>query len=480
MISIRKTSQHQKDSHLVVVADTIADIPKGILGAEEVRYIKKQQEQKKALFGFNRLDHWIWIYMADTKKERHERMEACRVKGDSVCQKANAAKAVHLTLFAPPRLKAELLAFAEGVILGNYQFGKYKTDTEEKAHSLQELTIACTALTDAETRELEIITDAVCRCRDLVNEPVNHLNAEALADAFARMGKEAGFSVEVLNKSRIEALKMGGLLAVNLGSPDPPTFTIMEYHPKNAVNKKPYVLVGKGVTFDTGGISLKPSASMTEMKCDMSGAAAVGTAIYAIAKAKLPVWIISLAPATDNRPSGNAQVPGDIISMYDGSTVEVLNTDAEGRLLLADALAYAKKYKPALVVDIATLTGAAHAAIGKYAIVSMGAKCKKEMELLKDVGASVHERIVEFPFWDDYKDLLKSEVADLKNIGGPVAGAITAGKFLEHFTDYPYIHLDIAGPAFGDKRDSWRGTGGSGVGVRLFFQFFKKLSKSKA
>jgi leucyl aminopeptidase len=286
------------------------------------------------------------------------------------------------------------------------------------------------------------------------------------------MGKHAGFKAEVFNQVKIESLKMGGLIAVNLGSEDPPTFTVMEYKPRTAVNKKPYVLVGKGIVYDTGGISLKPSNAMSDMKCDMSGAAAAGAVIYAVAKSKLPLWLIGLVPATDNRPSGNAQVPGDVITMFDGTTVEVLNTDAEGRLILADALAYAKKYKPELVIDMATLTGAAQAAIGKYGMVAMKAKCDEEFASLQRSGNAVWERIVEFPLWDEYKDLLKSDIADLKNIGGAYAGAITAGKFLEHFTDYPYIHLDIAGPAFMDKRDSYRGVGGTGYAVRLLFNFF--------
>ena len=217
---------------------------------------------------------------------------------------------------------------------------------------------------------------------------------------------------------------------------------------------------------------------MDTMESDMAGAAAVATSLYAIAKAQLPYHVIGLIPATDNRPDGNAYAPGDIVTMYDGSTVEVLNTDAEGRMILADALSYAKKYEPELVIDIATLTGAAARAIGPQAIVGMKAKAEEDFTLLKKSGDKVHERIVEFPFWDEYKEQLKSNVADLKNIGGVNAGAITAGKFLEHFTGYPYIHLDIAAPSFLEKRDSYRGKGGTGVGTRLFYQFVKdKISK---
>jgi leucyl aminopeptidase len=267
---------------------------------------------------------------------------------------------------------------------------------------------------------------------------------------------------------------MGGLLAVNRGSVTPPTFTIMEYKPAKARNKKPVVLVGKGVVYDTGGLSLKPTPnSMDTMKCDMAGAAAVSCAMYAIAKAELNVHIIALVPATDNRPGENAYTPGDVIKMYDGQTVEVLNTDAEGRMILGDALAYAKKYKPELVMDFATLTGAAAAAIGSYGIVCMGTASEETKAKLKNAGNNVHERLVEFPFWEDYAKLIKSDIADMKNIGGPVGGAITAGKFLEKFTDYPWMHFDIAGPAFLGSNDSYRGKNGTGVGVRLIFDFIK-------
>ena len=294
-----------------------------------------------------------------------------------------------------------------------------------------------------------------------------------------RLSKDAGIKVEVFNQSKIESLKMGGLLAVNKGSLDPATFTIMEWKPKNVGNKKPYVLVGKGVVYDTGGLSLKPTPnSMDIMKCDMGGAAAMIGAIYAIAKAKLPIHIVALIPATDNRPGGNAYAPGDVVKMYDGTNVEVLNTDAEGRMIMADALAYAKKYDPELVIDAATLTGAAVRAIGTHASIVMGNASKKEINALVKAGENVHERLVEFPFWDDYGKEIKSTIADIKNLGhGAGGGMIHAGKFLEHFTDYPYIHIDIAGPAWLDKNEAYRSKGGTGTGVRTLFNFFNNKCK---
>jgi leucyl aminopeptidase len=205
----------------------------------------------------------------------------------------------------------------------------------------------------------------------------------------------------------------------------------------------------------------------------MAGAAAVAGAMYAIARAKLPVHVIALVPATDNRPGENAYVPGDVITMYNGLTVEMLNADAEGRMILGDALAYAQKYKPQLVLDFATLTGAAVAAIGMSGLVTMGTADETTKNKLKQSGYNTFERLAEMPFWDDYDEMIKSDIADMKNVGGPYGGAITAGKFLARYIDYPWMHFDIAGPAFIPGKDGYRPKGGTGVGVRLLFDYFK-------
>ncbi|MCL4111832.1 UNVERIFIED_CONTAM: hypothetical protein GTU68_018088 [Idotea baltica] len=325
---------------------------------------------------------------------------------------------------------------------------------------------------------MQNVIASVYETRTLVNEPLSYLTATQLSKEIKRLGKSSGFSVEVYEKKKIESLKMGGLLAVNIGSVEPPTFSILEWKPKNAVNKKPVVLVGKGVVYDTGGLSLKPTAnSMDFMKCDMAGAGAVIGAVNAVSLNKLPLHIIGLVPATDNRPGGNAYVPGDVIKMYDGSTVEVLNTDAEGRMLLADALAFAKQYNPELVVDMATLTGASVRAIGDQASALFGTASEKTKKALKESGFSTHERLVEFPLWREYGEMLKSDIADLKNLGGPTAGQITAAKFLEHFTDYNWMHIDIAGPAWLHSKRGYLSKGGTGVGVRLMYHFLKKMTE---
>jgi leucyl aminopeptidase len=260
-----------------------------------------------------------------------------------------------------------------------------------------------------------------------------------------------------------------------MGSSEPPTFSILEWNPARARNKKPIVLIGKGVVYDTGGLSLKPTSnSMDFMKSDMAGAATVTGAMMAISRAKLPLHVIALIPATDNRPGYNAFAPGDVITMYNGSSVEVMNTDAEGRLLLADALHYAKQYQPELVLDFATLTGSAAVACGPEAICFMGTADKSIKDKIQHCGFEVHERLIEFPLWKEYGEYLKSSIADLKNLGGSSSGMITAGKFLEHFTDYPWLHFDIAGPAFLKSANHYRGREATGVGVRLLFDFLKK------
>jgi len=445
---------------------------------DEMQYITRQfSKKKKTSFEINRFSHWVFIFFMKEESDKAAFLEKCRKAGDGILSTVRDNGIKKLTLSSETNDKDAVLALAEGLALGNYQFLKYKKDKAEKESPLKEIDILCPGLQSKDIAELNILVEAVWHTRNLVNEPLNYLNAQKLAEEAEELCRPLGVHVEVLNKLKIEALKMGGLLAVNRGSLEPPTFTIMEWKPANAVNKKPFILVGKGVVYDTGGLTLKPLAGMDTMKCDMAGAAAVIGTMYAIAKAEIPLYVIGLAPATENRPDGNAYVPGDVITMLDGTTVEVLNTDAEGRLILADALTYAKKYDPSLVIDLATLTGSAAVAIGKYGIVAMGQKSDEAMKQLEISGRNVYERLAIFPFWEEYGELVKSEVGDLKNIGGKEAGAITAGKFLAHFTNYPWIHFDIAGPAFLDKRDSYRGTAGTGTGVRLLFDFFKNQSK---
>lgn len=362
----------------------------------------------------------------------------------------------------------------EGIILSAYAFNRFKSNKKkDKTPSIS----TTTALSKENKRYLETISKAVYWTRDMVNLPVSHLNAEQFAKEIKSFCETKYCQVQVLSHQKIKALKMGGLLAVNKGSVAPPSFTIINYKPSNAINQQPIVLVGKGVVYDTGGLSLKPTpGSMDSMKSDMAGAALVAGTIKALADLNIPVNVVGLIPATDNRPGGEAYAPGDIITMYNGSTVEVLNTDAEGRMILADALSYADKFNPELVISAATLTGSAVRAIGTNAAVAMGNAHEKALKGLVNSGSRTHERIVVFPFWEDYLTPMKSEIADLKNIGGPDAGAITAGKFLETFVKHPYIHLDVAGPTWLESPRAYCPKGATGYGVRLLYDFIKNYS----
>ncbi|MCX6325465.1 MAG: leucyl aminopeptidase family protein [Bacteroidia bacterium] len=373
--------------------------------------------------------------------------------------------------------KGAIEDFAEGLLLSFYSFKKYKTKEEngEKKNYPMKLLLHGD-IDDSDIKWLVDLTDAVYITRDLINEPVNHLNATTLAGEIRKIGDSAGFSVEVLTKGKIEALKMGGLLAVNKGSVDPPVFCILEWKPSKCLNEKPIVLVGKGVVYDTGGLNIKTGDFMSGMNGDMSGAATVTGVLYTVAKAGLPLHIVGLVPSTDNRPGGNAYTQGDIITMHNKMTVEVGNTDAEGRLILADAISYASKYSPELIIDIATLTGSAAMTFGNQAIAVMSTADKKYITLLEECGNDVYERIAELPLWDEYGELLKSDIADIKNIGGREAGAITAGKFLERFAEFPLIHMDIAGTEMLKKDDFYRIKNGCGSGLRLLSTLLKRVA----
>ena len=366
-------------------------------------------------------------------------------------------------------VEKEKTSFFEGLLIGSYKFKTYQKDKE---NTDLKILISDKIASEATIKEISNLINGVAITRNLVNEPPSKLDSVMFAERIVQIGKDCGFETEILYKDKIKSLRMGGLLSVNMGSEIPPTFSKMIYQPKNAKTKKPLVLVGKGVTFDTGGYSLKTGGNMTSMKSDMAGAAAVVGLMAAIAKNELPYYVVGLVPSTDNKIDNNALLVDDVITMMDGTTVEVLNTDAEGRLILADALTYAKRYDPELVIDLATLTGAAAAITGPFGIAMAGNQQGKMDELRKS-GENSYERIFQLPFWKEFEELLKSDVADLKNIGGKMGGASTAGKFLEHFTDYDWIHLDIAGPAFLEEPRGIYPSGATGMGVRLLYEFIK-------
>ncbi|GAL84968.1 hypothetical protein MYP_2196 [Sporocytophaga myxococcoides] len=473
MIRLNFEGNISETENLAILADSITDVKKYLNKAEEIEYVEKKLETT-SIVAVNQLYRNVYIISFNSKTFDYSNKEKLRKTGAELCSliKKEKLKTIQIT----GSFGEGTLALAEGIALSAYNFSKYKSAATSTFP--EKINIYSEDLNESDILDLQNIIHGVYHTRNLVNEPVNFLTAEQLGKEFKALGKEAGFNVEVFDKQKITDLKMGGLLSVNLGSPNPPVFIIAEYKPANAINAKPYVLIGKGVVYDTGGLSLKPTPnSMDLMKSDMAGGAAVAGILYAIAKSKLPLYIIGLVPATENRPDGNAMTPGDVIKMYDGTTVEVLNTDAEGRLILADALAYAAQYDPVFVADLATLTGAAARAIGKEGIVYMGTAKEELKNILENSGKTVYERLVEFPLWEEYGKQLQSDIADLKNIGSGDAGAITAGKFMQHFVKYDWLHLDIAGSAFLTSEDSYRGKNGTGTGVRLFYDFFKKLSQ---
>lgn len=370
-------------------------------------------------------------------------------------------------------------ATVEGAILGAYRYTRFKTeDTDKKP--LEHLTVIYSQR--ARSRAVRdgvdtgrIMAAGAVLARDLSNAPGNDLTPRALADVAKNMAKGSSLSCKILGKKAIEKARMGALLAVNRGSEEPPRFIVLE-HGKASDRHDTLVLVGKGITFDSGGISIKQSSGMEEMKHDMSGAAAVVGAMQAIGVLNPPLHVVGLIPATENLPDGNAMKPGDIIISLSGKTIEVINTDAEGRLVLADALAYAARYRPAGVIDLATLTGACVVALG-YAASGMMGNDDKLLGRVRQAGDATGERVWPLPLWEDYHEQIKSEVADVKNTGGRWGGALTAGAFLEKFVDFPWVHLDIAGTAYLEKKTPYCPVGATGVGARLLVQLVQDWGK---
>jgi len=404
------------------------------------------------------------------KKYRLEYSRRSGAKAWDKIQEWKAPKAYHFG-----QEEQQFIAFIEGLMLASYRFDKYKSDKKDKPHRLE---LYHDQIETRAVDELQLLVNAAFEARNLVNEPVNFLHTLQLGEEIKTLGERYGFETELLEKSQITSLKMAGLLAVNAGSKIPPLFAILKHRPKKVTQNDPMVLVGKGVVYDTGGLSLKPTAnSMDFMKSDMAGAAAVIGAFCTLASLDLPMEVIGLIPITDNRPGYEAMTPGDILTFANGKTVEIRDTDAEGRLILADALIYAQKYKPQLVIDLATLTGSAVAAVGAEAAVIMGTAAEDAKDNLRSAGWATFERVLEFPLWEEYGEQIQSEIADITNLGGPTAGAITAGKFLEHFIDYDWIHIDIAGPSFNKKGRGYLPGGGTGYGVRLLYRFLKNLTE---
>jgi len=363
-------------------------------------------------------------------------------------------------------------AIAEGVCLANYDGGSYRTTGQPP--SWIDAAQVRIASSDASVREAlergHVLGDVSNEARTLANMPGNDLTPQIFAERAKAIAKDAGLGVEVLDERKIAALKMGMLLGVARGSQEPPRLVVLRHDPPNAVKGVVLGLVGKGITFDTGGISIKPADNMDKMKDDMSGGAAVICAMSAIARLKVPLRVVAVVPMTENMPGGKAFKPGDVLTSAAGKTVEIINTDAEGRLILGDGLWYARELGATHLVDVATLTGACVVALGKTTTGLFGTP-SEWVDTVHRASTRAGDRSWPLPVFDDYKDQIKSEIADFTNTGGRPAGAITAALFLKEFTgDLPWVHMDIAGTAWAEEAKPYQPKGATGVAVRTLVE----------
>jgi leucyl aminopeptidase len=414
---------------------------------------------------------------ADPERVRQAAARAAQRARDAGCERV----AFDLEVEGDPAETAR--ACAEGALMGLYRFTRYKTENGDQRREVKALTLYADAADAAAARfgarQGMIVAEAVNQVRDLGNLPANVATPTYVADHARRLAREYGLACEVIDRKGMERLGMGALLGVARGSVEPPKLIILRYRGRGTTaangsrgGDRPIALVGKTITFDSGGISLKPAENMEQMKSDMLGGAGVLSVLEAAARLQLPVSVVGLLPATENMPSGTAIKPGDVVTALSGTTIEVVNTDAEGRLVLADALAYAvKRFQPRLALDIATLTGACSIALGQHAIGLLGTD-DALVGRLKRAADECGERVWQLPLWEDYYEQIKSDVADLKNTGGRPAGTITAAAFLSKFIgDTPWAHLDIAGTMWSSDTRHYVTKGATGAGVRLLIQF---------
>ena len=370
-------------------------------------------------------------------------------------------------------------SFVTGLVLGTYQYKEFKTLERDKIKEIGEVILLAGAPGSFPSIEegLQVgktVSEAVIMARDLVNGPSNEVTPALLAQKADQLAKDRGLKIQVLTVEEAAALGMGAFVGVAKGSHEPAKFIILEYNEGKGLDT--VALVGKGITFDSGGISIKPSEGMERMKDDMSGAAAVLGAMKAASGLQLPLHVVALIPATENLPGGKAYKPGDVLKTLSGQTVEVISTDAEGRLILSDALTYSLRYHPKAIIDLATLTGACVVALGDYVIGLLG-NDEAFLRRMEEASGKTGEKVWRLPLWDEYFDYLKSDVADFRNVGTRAAGTIIGGIFLSKFVEKtPWVHLDIAGPAFIEKERPYHPKGGTGMGVRLLVQFLMDWS----
>ncbi len=422
-------------------------------------------------------------------KKEEFKMEKLRVAVAESCRALRQKKVSDITILATSIVDGRKFsqedfaqAITEGAILGLYTFRKYFTKENDfkavKKLSLLSIKEDELAAIKKGSSKGRIIAEAVCLARDMVNEPANYMTPSAMADIAQKIADDNKLEITVLEREDMQKLGMGALLGVSLGTVQPPKMIIVSYKGRKS-NDIDLALVGKGITFDTGGISLKTATGMEEMKADMSGGAAVLASISSIAQLKLKVNVTAVVPAVENMPDGAAIRPSDILTALTGKTIEIISTDAEGRLILCDALGYINKSKPKAIVDIATLTGACVVALGKQCSGIMG----NDQSLVDNViasGTEAGEAVWQLPLFEDYKENIKSDVADIKNSGSGGAGTITAALFLSEFVgDTPWAHMDIAGTNFTDKDKKYNVKGATGVPVRTLVNLAIKMSGKK-
>ncbi|HYO54420.1 leucyl aminopeptidase [Archangium sp.] len=449
---------------------------------------KGKGEQTFVMHSLGRLETERVVLLGLGSRDKYT-PEVLRLAAGRAAKTAQRLK-VRTLVFSVPETQdviAALRAVVEGLELGAYRFERYKSSAKEEKNAPKLTTVRLALPTGVEkTKEhdqavslAQRVAEATNWARDLVNEPPNVVNPERLAQAAQEMGRDGGIKVTVGGRKEIERLKMGMFLGVAQGSVNEPRLIHVEYTPKNARHAKnpPVALVGKAITFDSGGLSLKPTDAMVEMKTDMAGSAAVLGAMRVIATLKPPFPVHAFIGACENMPSGTSYRPSDILVSRSGKTVEITNTDAEGRLVLGDVMTWATEHKPAVLIDLATLTGACVIALGNYIVGAFGDHDGTVNDVL-EAARSAGEEMWRLPVSELQKDALRSEVADMKNSGERWGGAINAALFLKEFVgDTPWVHLDIAGPSVSPKERGYLGKGGTGVGVRTLVEYVRRRAE---
>ncbi|MDQ3282884.1 MAG: leucyl aminopeptidase [Acidobacteriota bacterium] len=480
-VDISKDAKLAKVDHLfVLLADSPRELalPTAVANAiKAAKFSGRTEEQLTILTTEPRKITLIGLGKGDALTHRGAR--AGITAAGRIAKKQRDAKIAVLFPYTLPNMSEEetTLALADALAQSDYKYDTYITVKKEpKPVKISATLIAPNADGKRLTARARAIAEAVTTVRDLANAPANLITPRRLAERAEEVCAQVGVECTVYGKREIERMKMGGLLAVNRGSAEDPRFVVMKYTPRKA--KQHVALVGKGITFDSGGISIKPAERMEEMKFDMCGAAAVIGIMEAAAKLEIPVQLTGIFAATENLPSGSAYKPGDIITMMNGKTVEIVNTDAEGRMILGDALHYASQLEPDHILDFATLTGACVVALGSEAAGLFSNSDELARKLIES-GERTGDRVWRLPAWDEYKDLIRSEWADMKNSGGRWGGAIAGAVFLKEFVDCPsWAHLDIAGTAYAESENPREARGATAAGVRVTLDFLQSLSRS--